>query len=583
MKINYIISILFLFISFLLYKKNANKVSIVSQVIYILCFIFCEQLLMVLVLSFFGLGGSLLIYSIFQYVIGSILFLISYHRKRIQEYYFDKMEFLSVILILCILFIVVWVRFDGFNSISYGSDDSSVHYKTALVFSRKLEKLNGSSHVDLIHGDFTRMIPISYINGGFLINIFSCFSSVRIFLIYDSICFIMYVLLFFETIFNKKRYFFSIVISLLYGFSYPLNNLIFGFCYLGLGVMVVNLLYYTIKYIDFSSNKFLVSNILILFLLCFSLFYSYYLFVPVIYLSLGIYYIMLWKRKIISFQKMFLYGFITLIIPFLIGFIRFILPIFYSTTGVLKIMQLDGDIYYNLLPVYFFLLFSVYFIYEKIHINNEKISYFSLTFYILSFYVLIFFVLRIFGIGGYYYFYKLFYVYFLFVFIYVSSRLYIKRKVIYLFSIIMILGCLIVGMFPRSHVSSFLERITIYQYNVRKFARDMVRFTSNELKIVDMASKYKKKCEYHHEFLLVGRNSKNMWFYEITGSIPVLNHSTKNREQFYYPNINFYIWEKNVQYPCVVVFYEDRDISYDFSNYDILYSNYDGAIVRRKT
>ena len=407
MNFNYIFSVLFLLIGLLLYKKNDNKVSIIGQVIYMLCFIFCEQLLMVLVLSFFGIGGSLLFYSVFQYVIGSILFLISYHRKRIQEYYFDKMEFLSVILILGILFIVVWVRFDGFRSISYASDDSSVHYKTALVFSQKLEKLNENSHTDLIHGAFTRMIPISYINGGFFIRIFSCINSVRAFLIYDSVCFIMYTLLFFETIFNKRRYFFSIVISLLYGFSYPLNNLIFGFCYLGVGVMVVNLLYYTVKNIDFSSNKFLVSNILILFLLCFSLFYSYYLFVPVFYLSLGIYYIMLWKRKNITFKKMFLYGFITLVIPFLIGFIRFILPIFYSTTSVLNVVQMDGDIYYNLLPIYFFLLFSVYFIYKEICIN-EKINYFSLSFGILSFYVLIFFALRVFGIGGYYYFYKLF-------------------------------------------------------------------------------------------------------------------------------------------------------------------------------
>ena len=274
MSIIYIVSILFLLVAFVLFEKDKKAISIIGSIIYTLCLFLCEQMVMVCILSFFKLGGSLLYYSIFQYLVGGILFLVSYQRKRIQKYYFDKLELLSVIIILLVSFLIIWVRFDGFCSISYASDDSSVHYKTALVFSNLLEKINGSNHIDLVHGDFTRMMPMSYVNGGFLIRLFSNISSFRMFFIYDSLCFTLYILLFFETILHKKKYFFSIVVALLYGLSYPLNNLIFGFCYLGLGVMVVNLLYYTIIRIENYLKDDWLFKIIILFILCFSLYYS---------------------------------------------------------------------------------------------------------------------------------------------------------------------------------------------------------------------------------------------------------------------------------------------------------------------
>ena len=569
MAINYIFSVLLLVLSFLLFEKNKRSLSIISSIIYTLCLLLCEHVVMVCFFSFFKLGGSLLYYSIFQYVVSGILFLISFKRKRIQKYYFDKFELFSVILIVFICFFITWIRFDGFYSISYASDDSAFHYKTSLVFSKVLKELNWSHYKDLIHTDFVKTMPMSYINGGFFIRLFSNISSFRIFFIYDSICFIMYTLLFFETIFKKKKYFFSIVMALLYGLSYPLNNLIFGFCYLGLGVMVINLLYYTIVHIENYLKDDWLFKIIILFILCFSLYYSYYLFVPFVYLSLGIYYIMLWKQKKLSFKLMVLYGLLTLIIPFSIGNIRFILSSFFgNNTNVLKVVQLDGDIYNNIIPVYFFIFFSVYFVYHKLH-SKEKINYFSLCFCTLSVYVFIFFVLNVLGISGYYYFYNLFYIYFLFIFIYFSSKL-------------MFLGCLVVWDMPNSRIGSFLEKTTIYQYNIRKFSRDRVRFTKDELKLVDVAKTRREECSYNDEFLLVGRNSKNMWFYEITGSIPVLNHIPANRGQLYYPNVSFNTWEKNITHPCVVVFYEDGDKMYDFRRYDILYSNHDGAIVKRK-
>ncbi len=250
MGVNYIISMLFLFVAFLLYKKKDNSISIISSIIFNICLLFCYNTLVVCFFSFIKLGGSILYYSIFNYIISIILFLISFKRKRIQNYYLDKKELLLSFVVLLTVVIIVLLRFDNFNSLRYATDDPAIHYKTSVMFSKRLEILNKSNSKDIIHGDFSRGLPIFYINCGMFFYLFSSVSLYKLFIIFDSFCLILYSLLFLNTLFSfkkEKNYLYLYVITMLYTLSYPLNNLIFGFCYLGLGVMVINLLIYFIN------------------------------------------------------------------------------------------------------------------------------------------------------------------------------------------------------------------------------------------------------------------------------------------------------------------------------------------------
>ena len=398
----YIVSIFCLLLSFLLFEKKKTPVSIVSYVVYSLCLFLCYQTVMVCMLSFFGLGGGILNYSIFSFIISFFLFFVSYKRKKIQTYFFDKKELLLVLCVIVTVFLVAFYRFRGFSTLSYISDDSSIHYRAAKIFSDQLVVLTENNHHDLIY-NFTKMMPMFYINCGIFLKLFSFISSYKLFMIHDTMCLILYSLLFLVTIKNhlvtiknnKDWGIYLYIATILYALAYPLNNMLFGFCYLGLGIMIINLLIYTMNFIhdDFESNC--IMNLFLLFMLNFSLFYSYYLFMPFVYLGLGIYYIILWKRNKISFTICMLYGFLTLVFPFVLGFIRFMLPgLFSPKTSFVTYITLNGDIYSNIAPMYLFIFTTAYLIYDKIK-YKKKVSFFLLMFYFLSGYVFIFLILYI--------------------------------------------------------------------------------------------------------------------------------------------------------------------------------------------
>ena len=198
---------------------------------------------------------------------------------------------------------------------------------------------------------------IKYVNGGFLIRILSFIKSYRVFLLHDTISFAITGLIFLSTLFQlfkKRNYFYYACLMFLYSFSFLLNSYIFGFSYLTLGMMVVNLLFLTVLSYEKEWEENVWFKILILFILSFSVFFSYYLFVPCIYLALGIYYIKLYQDKEISFKQMSFYGIFTLILPFFIGFFYFVFPTFFKVTGgVATAVSSDGYIYNNKINKHF--------------------------------------------------------------------------------------------------------------------------------------------------------------------------------------------------------------------------------------
>lgn len=587
MKVVYLLSVFYLIISFLLLKKTNKKLSIVSSVIYTICLLFCYNTVIVCFYSFFKINGSLLVLSLFNYGIGSILNFISFRRKEIQKFTICKKELITVCCVLIVAFLVGFFRFSGFKIINYETGDPAIHYRSALHFARELEILDTNNSKDLVYNDFNRFMPISYINSGLLLNVFSEFSSYKVFVIYDVLCLILSSLLFFITIFNlfqKKsvHIFYCFILTLLYLLAFPLNNLVFGFCYLGLGIMAINLLFLTVSYFK-DFNEQILFKLIMLFILTFSLFFSYYLFMPCVYLALGIYYIYLWKKNKISVGKLFLYGIVTLIIPFIIGIVYFVLPSFIneSSMSILKKINLYGYIYSNITPMYLFFVVSGIIIYKLVR-YKEKIDYFKLNLYIISIYILIFFVLYIFKLSEVYYFYKLFYLYWFFVIIFLGQLLVKWKKYVYVIFSLILVGMGIVYYFPNSKVTLFLTTINIYNWNIRTFNEDRIIFTESELEIMDESVKYKDICEYKNEFLILGSKFKNFWFYSYTGSIPVFNYQYVDHHQLYETNIGFRFWENLANYDCLVYFYEDSVVDYDKDNYEVLYSNEDGAILKKK-
>lgn len=589
MKLVYLFSVFYLFVSFLLYKKVDQKISIVSSIIYAVCLFFCYNTVVVCFYSFFKVNGSLGILSLFNYVVGTLLNFVSIMRKEIQKYKFNRLELIVVLSLFAITFLVGYFRFRGFNTISYETGDPAIHYRSALHFSRELEILNANNSKDIVYQSFERFMPISYINGGLLLNIFSQFKSYHLFTFYDVLCYILSSLLFLVTIMKsfsdkKKHYFYSFMITLLYVLAFPLNNLVFGFSYLGLGVMVVNLLYLTVNCFYQQLKKDKIFKVLILFMINFSLFFSYYLFIPCIYLALGLYYIYLWKKKNITIKSLFLYGIVTLIVPFLIGFCYFMLPGFVQTDSVniFQAVSFDGYIYNNVTPLYLFGVILVVLILRKFkYYKREKITYFDVSFYTVIGYVLIFFILYILEIVSLYYFYKLFYLYWFFVIIFLGNLLLKYKKYIYFMFVLILLGMGVVYTNYSSKFANFLATINIYNWNAIMFVDTKIDFNKKELELMEESLSYRDICEYKGEFLIYGYKMKNMWYYSFTGMVPVFNYCYEEITQLYETNIGLKFWENLIDYDCLVYFYEDDKLDYENDPVEILYQNEEGAILKK--
>lgn len=589
----YILSVLYLFIMFLSYKKSDKKISIISSIIYAIALLFCYNTVIVYFNSLLNIDGSLLVFSIINSVVATILGGVTLKRKKIQKYQFNKKEFVVVACLIIVIFLIGYFRFRGFTSISYESGDSAIHYRQAVYFSEKLSLLNEYNSKDMVYKDFRGAMPISYVNAGILLNLFSNFKPYKVFFCYDTFCLMLCSLLFFSTIskvLNAEKKSFLFVLTLLYTLAYPMNSFLFGFCYLGLGVMVANLLYLTIIDFDKTWNNNFIYKLVIMFILCFSLFFSYYLFVPCLYLAVGLYYIYLWKLKDISFTKMFLYGGITLVIPFVIGFVRFfLLPRYIMVTepSISFIIGSWGYSYQNFTPIYVFVMVSFLMLFElfqKEKKEKKNVNILNFIMYILMAYIFIFLVLYIFKVVSAYYLYKLFYLYWLFVIIVFIKKLVVYQKYIYLlFGIVLMLSCYIL-VWPDTRFTNALVGINIYHYNTRSFADNRITYNSDEVKLMEHTIKYKDVCNENNHFIIIGGVNKNVWFYSVTGMIPTMTPINGDSRNLYsMPNPTLDGWDRVSEYNCAVYFYdgyENEEI--DELRFEVLYENDGGAILKRR-
>lgn len=591
MNILYILSVVYLVVMFLMYRKKTSKLCIISALVYTIALLFCYNTFIVYFLYLLGINGSILIFSIINYFIGSIILLIIYLKgKKIQKYYLDKKKLVLFIVMGLIIFLIGCFRFRGFKAISYETVDSAIHYRHAVEFADELSILDQNNSKDDVFGYFTRVMPISYINCGIIFNLFDGFRDYIIFSVYNVFCLMLSSWLFLVTIidvfrYKKKDYIYALIFSLFYILGFPLNSFLFGFCYLSLGIMAINLLYLTAWHFKDEFDKNIIFKIIVITLITFSVFYSYYLFVPFIYLALGIYYIMLYRSKKIDFKTMGLYGVITLIIPFIIGFNYFLITWFQDAGSIGVVSDLinhPGPIYNNITPIYLYAFVTGYLGY--LLVKNKKQDYLKLNMYTITSYIAIFLVLYIFKRADIYYFYKLFYIYWFFLLMFFAKKIASFKKIFYSVLVVLLVICMFVHCFSTNKVASFLAETNIFTWNARSFIDKRRVFNEKELEVVDKSMDYHDICVNNNHFLMVNNGIKRIWYYAITDTIPVVWPATGSVEILYdYVLPSFSIWEYvSNEYPCVVYYYENGEIDVDLEKYEILYENDIGAIIKRR-
>lgn len=590
MKFFYIGSILYLLIEFLKYKKSSKEISFIASLVYAIGLFFCYNVVITYVVSLFKVGGNLLTFAIINYILGTLLLGISLKRKEYQKYSWDKKELIIYFSVLVIVFLVGFFRMRGFEAISYESGDSAIHYRHALCFSEELSLLNKNNSQDVVFGSFDKAMAISYVNGGLFLNILSKFNSYKTFMVYDVLCLVVCSLMFLATLFRigsiKKNYLYLLVGTLGYILAFPLNSFLFGFCYLGLCVMVVNLLFLTIMNWENKFNDDFIFKIVSLFLINMGIFFGYYLFVPAIYLTLGLMFIYLFKKKKITSKQLMIYGGVTLVVPFIIGCLYFILPLFMDSNddNVFSLVSLYGYSYNNVTPIYLFIILSAYLVFDYFYNKKKKkLDFLHLNLYVMSGYILIFFILYLFNYAELYYFYKLFFVYWLFFVLLIVGKLAKKPQIIYGIVFLIIISSFYVLCGSSNGFSKFLVKSNIYNWNAEAFRDERILFTKSEVELMEKTKKYKNICGPKGKFLVLGNDQKHTWFYAVTNLIPVADLIDGDVTNLYkdITRVTFRYWDSLKDYECLLYYYNDMFEIYNESNYEVLFKNNEGVLLKK--
>lgn len=338
MGIFFILSEIFLILSFIIIKKTEEKIDIVNFSCLSIVLLFCYNTFICYILTFFTIPCKLWILSLINIIITALLLINILRNKKIQKFNFNKTDIVSITIIVIIVLIISYINFNIPLNVKYETSDPSVHYLTAVMFAEN-EALLAGTEGDYVYGSFNTRKTVSYVNSGLLMKCLVKNGDVieyyNIFVAFGIITWLMTGLLMFSTLtsYAKKmeHRIWALIISLICILGYPLNSFLFGFEYLSMGLLIICAILSTMYYYDkikISINYFIV----IFFLLNFGLFSAYYMFVPFVYPAMWIYFCIknYYKTKKIITKELIVLLVITLLIPFILGYIYHLAPNIYA-------------------------------------------------------------------------------------------------------------------------------------------------------------------------------------------------------------------------------------------------------------
>ena len=316
----------------------------------------------------------------------------------------------------------------------------------------------------------------------------------------------------------------------------------------------------------------------------FSIFITYYLFIPIIYGAVGLYILYQWKiLKNISFKEAVKYISVILVIPFIIGmWYYFISNMFIksSVSSPVNIFKLDGYIYRNLISN--FILILVIIINEFIYnLKHKKINVFDLGILMnIVFIVILFFLFYNDKIASYYY-YKLYYPLWTLCFISLGITLLSDIKelktmsisILSLMFLIFIAQCTDIDnklyqKNPLLNNTTFINGITdIYWFNNNRSDKNIYEsiFSKEELKdITTIYNKYSKEL-HNNNYYFVGDVMEKLWIYSITRTNPLGDHKELNN--FYDEILDINNIESNESINYIIYSFNEKEMyqSYKFT------------------
>ena len=472
--------------------------------------------------------------------------------------------------------------------------DAAAHFDAAEEFYHKEA---------LLLKDGKYMMPGAYSNSGILFKVLAPWigemNLYHVFICFDIVILLLNGMLMYCILKTKaKTKLGSIVagiVAVVYLLGYPLNSMLFGYSYLSVGIAIICAIVLVMQ--AFQEQQIPSwSNMIVLFLLCTQVFFSYYLFVPAVYGALGIYYIFYFgkKNKKIWNKDMIKYSLITLVIPMLIGLSYHIFPqmVSFVPTQVVTGMKDEGYIYRNMITNMLLLLpFAIYYLYRH---EKEKKSSFITTFAIVfvNYAVIVYFAMTK-GIISTYFFYKLHFILWLILWVlFYKGSLAIAEKgkkgkgmvVTYMsVYVILLIFSLLTSNVKINKSSDTHEKITdvmdIYGINKTLIFRTGIDFDTDEIDILKQVKQNGISLKDNNTLILANQRQE-FWIWAIL--------KYKYKENLYYATTKQDVekWN-NKTYEYLIYFkdsytYQQLKETIHLQETEIIFENEKGAILKNK-
>lgn len=600
MKILYLTSLLFLLLTLLLIKKSNKKMNIITAIVYTFCIIYFYNIFIAYTLSLLKIKNTLFMFSTVYFLTSLILIYINCKNKKTfkkQKYYLKKKELIGIIVLIIISLIIGIIKYNKFTEIDYGVTDAALHYRMSSEYANYQKLFDGKIYDPI--NTLNRPMFGYYVPCGLLMKVIPLERYVS-YNIFNIFMLTLLIVSFYTTCLEIKEKeghnIITVIIALMYGLAYPLSYILFGFGYSGSGILATNLILLTWKFILKEEKKYLY---LLLTLFNLGLFFSYYLFVPIMFLSEGLFIIYKFMKGKITLKKLLKIGVITLLIPTIIGFLYFIYKnnIKQSVDVASNNFSIEGTSYKNLWGNFILLIPMI--IYSIVlEITNKKTDLDIIFMISEVIYIIISLYFTIKGHMSTYYYYKMYFILWIISYIYVYKLVnYENYKTTFRINIAFIIFIIAISLF--SVERKLMEKnyklssnpvgpelANIYVSNKNLFTPSEV-ISKNEAKLIINSSKYYNKCKLDPKTKILpfsGIFLEKLWYYAITGNVPTISYNKKTPNDVYRMPFIYDEFIKNEKVKCALLTnkYIKKIENFNENDYDILYKDKTGILIRKK-
>lgn len=268
---------LILYLSIVCLKKSEKTQNLFSWCIMAVIIIMCYQAFIAAVMNLLKIPINLWTVGMGEIALGGYIWWNIYRKHQRQEYYFRKRDIGAALLLLIPVVLAAIHQFGTGLNINYASADGVTHFRMALkvIQNSRIEKM-----------------CFAPLNNALFIEIFMPFFKetqlFHVFILSDILMYYLAGITFYCAISVKKdtgwKWIFEVLISVFYMIGYPRNNLLYGFNYLGMSIMLALFLAWILYHYLYGSIYKNISIILLM-LGCYSVGVCYSLFAPVVYFS----------------------------------------------------------------------------------------------------------------------------------------------------------------------------------------------------------------------------------------------------------------------------------------------------------